>query len=375
MTRKYIITAYKNLKFLCVTEDGRPAELDFDEDGDIRIGNIYIAKVIDVVKNINAAFVDIGIGVKCFLPLDESQSGLHSQDELMVQVKKEAVKSKGITVTDDISVAGEYIALSLKNKTLGISRKIEDEGRRAELKALFAGVDSGEYGIVVRTNAAGAPDENILAEYEKLRAVFEDIMQKSRTRTCFSCIYEAPSFLEELLRDEKSGRPDEIITDLKDVYEELSAKYPMRFYEDDTLKLIKLYSLETCISEALQKKVWLKGGGYLVIEPTEAMTVIDVNSGKNTDKKAQREIILRSNTEAADEIARQLRLRNLSGMVMIDFINMADNRDVKLVMNALRKALSADPVKTALIDITKLGIVEVTRMKVRKPLHEILCQR
>lgn len=353
-------------------EDGRPVELDFDDSSDIRLGSIYIAKVIDIVKNINAAFVDIGGGVKCFLPLDGTMSALHQQDELMVQIKKEAVKTKVITVTDDISVAGEYLALSLKKKTLGISHKIEDNSRREALKALFTDADLSQYGIVVRTNAASAADDDIIREYAALSAAFGDILQKSRTRTCFSLIYQAPSMLETMLRDEKSGRPDEIITDLQDVYDELSPKFSMRFYKDDMLKLIKLYSLESCIEAALQKKVWLKSGGYLVIEPTEAMTVIDVNSGKNTEKRSQNEIIIKSNLEAADEIARQLRLRNISGMIMIDFINMSSERDNKRVMNVLRSALSSDPVTAALIDITKLGIVEVTRMKVRKPLHEIL---
>ena len=369
---EYVITEYRDRPFLCVINDGRISELDFDEDTDMRIGNIYIAKVIDIVRNISSAFLDLGGGVKGYLQLDESLSGLHQQDEIMVQIRKAAMKTKDIAVSDDISISGEYVALSLKKHILGISKKIENEDRRIKLKGLFADEDMSAFGIVVRTNAAEAADAEIMSEYGKLKEQFLDILSKSKTRTCFSCLYEAPDMITSMVRDQKSGHPDKILTDIKDIYDRLSVFTEVTFYSDTQVRLIKLLSIESCIEGALKSRVWLKSGGYLVIEYTEAMTVIDVNSGKNTEKKNNETIYLKTNLEAADEIARQLRLRNISGMVMIDFINMRSDNNVRELLRRLRESLSSDPVQSSLIDMTKLGIVEVTRMKIRKPIYEIL---
>lgn len=361
-------------------EDSRPVEFDFEDEANVRIGSIYIAKIIKIVPNLNAAFVDIGSKTMGYLNLDASENELRQGDDVMVQIKKAAVKTKDMTVSTDISISGKYTVLSLKDKKTGISKKITSVQRREELKKLFADESAEEFGIVVRTNADSASDDEIMDEYTYMKTLFMDIIARSVTRTCYSCLYEAPDLFVSIIRDGKCGTADRIITDIPEEYDTLRKAFPdkeepglnIELYNDPDIKLIKLLSIESCIKSALSKNVWLKSGGYIVIEPTEAMTVIDVNSGKAVDKKSQEKNYLRINLEAAAEIARQLRLRNISGIIITDFINMQSEESNSRLFSVFRDELSHDPVTASLIDMTKLGLAEVTRMKVHRPLYEIL---
>ncbi len=380
MKREYVITEYYSHRFLCIMEDSRPVEFDFEDEANVRIGSIYIAKIIKIVPNLNAAFVDIGSKTMGYLNLDASENELRQGDDVMVQIKKAAVKTKDMAVSTDISISGKYTVLSLKDKKTGISKKITSVQRREELKKLFADESAEEFGIVVRTNADSASDDEIMDEYTYMKTLFMDIIARSVTRTCYSCLYEAPDLFVSIIRDGKCGTADRIITDIPEEYDTLRKAFPdkeepglnIELYNDPDIKLIKLLSIESCIKSALSKNVWLKSGGYIVIEPTEAMTVIDVNSGKAVDKKSQEKNYLRINLEAAAEIARQLRLRNISGIIITDFINMQSEESNSRLFSVFRDELSHDPVTASLIDMTKLGLAEVTRMKVHRPLYEIL---
>ena len=233
---------------------------------------------------------------------------------------------------------------------------------------------------MIRTNSEGMESERIQKEIETLKAIYEHITKQAVHFTRFSLVDKGlPNYLCDI-RDSNHFQLDEIITDDKEVYEEIHTflmnyqpedLQKLIFYQDPMISMKNLYSIETKLQKALQKRVWLKSGGYLVIEPTEALTVIDINTGKAVKgKKNEQETFFRINMEAADEIAKQMRLRNMSGIIIIDFIDMEDEQKKNTLMGHLKTLFAKDPVKTALIDMTKLNLVEVTRKKVRKPLWE-----
>ena len=283
------------------------------------------------------------------------------------------------------------------------------------MKQRWEETEHGSCGLVVRTNGETVGIDAVFQEFETLYGRYQAICNAAANRTCYSVLYRPESFAVRAVRDLKISDGLEVVTDLPEIYRGLkdalgssddrTAEYSetaadsvatemstaiadvpatgstmahgflttgrpsLRFYEDD-FPLTALYHLETILSQALSKTVWLKSGGNLVIEPTEALTVIDVNTAKSVSKKASEETYLKTNLEAAGEIAVQLRLRNLSGIIIVDFIDMKEEESRKTLLAALRRAIAADPVKTVLVDMTPLGLVELTRMKIRRPLYE-----
>ena len=361
------------------------------EDSSSLLNNIYIGKVQKVVGNINAAFVDIGGGRAGYYSLDEnkehlfvspSAGKLKAGDEIVVQVSRDAVKTKAPVLTGKLAFTGRYCVLTAGKTGVGFSNKIGDNKYKARVRSMLneaLAEDGDRFGIIVRTNGAGATDEVLLQEYRQLKDMYLKLSKEASCRTCYSCIYRALPGYIAAIRDSYSGTLDGIVTDIPAYYEELKdylEEYQaedadkLTLYEDKLLPLSKLYSLDSALEHALNKHVWLKSGGYLVIEPTEAMVVIDVNTGKYSGKKKMQDTICRINMEAADEIGRQLRLRNLSGIILIDFIDMEREEDREMLMRHLGDVVSKDPVKTTVVDMTRLNLVEVTRKKVRKPLYE-----
>lgn len=354
------------------------------------LGNIYIGRVQKVVKNIQAAFVEFLPGKNGYLPLEDCKNALFSGRagkgevvqgaEIAVQVAKENLKTKLPVLTANLSIPGSYLVLTSGNKTVGISSKIYGE-RKTELKKMFSDKSDSRFGIVVRTNARDASDQLLLEEYEKLSGEMVHLLDGIAFRTCFSCIRKAPSEYTAILKNSRFSELVEIVTDLPDVYEEIKSsmesllsqeKVGLRLYDDISMPLASLYNLRKQLERALSEKVWLKSGGYLVIEPTEALTVIDVNSGKSTARKNPQEHFLKINREAAVEIARQIRLRNISGIIIVDFIDMKAETDRKLLMDELSAHVKKDSVPVQVIDITKLNLVEMTRKKVSRSLREII---
>lgn len=355
------------------------------------LNNIYVARVSQVVKNIGAAFVEIAKGQRCFLPLDDlrepvyvkriSAQPLVQGDELLVQVVRESVKTKEPQVTTNLSLAGVYCVVTSSQKHLGISSKIPPE-RRARLRELAAGVYDERFGLVVRTNACDEKDEVLLEEIEALTGEMSDLIKYAKGRRLYDLVCQAPPEYIRLLQNQPLAQLSEVVTDDASVFASLEAyakRHPstklldkLHFYEDAQYDLHKLYGVQVQLERALQKKVWLKSGANLVIEPTEALTVIDVNSSKNVKKKKREEQQLQVNLEAAREVARQLRLRNLSGIIVIDFIDMASQEAKEQLLTAMREFVRFDPVKTEVVDLTRLGLMELTRKKMRRPLHEQL---
>lgn len=343
------------------------------------VGDIYVGKVQNIVQNINAAFVEVKKDVVCYLPLSEySGSKLKCGDEIVVQVKKAAVKKKQAVVTLYPEVAGRFCVVSTRDNTKSISRKIEDKETRERLNKILTGFNDEEYGIVLRTNAAAASSEEISMECRALLTDMHERMEHSRYKTCFSLLRKEDSFYLKYIRSCRLEELERIITDIQEVYEELQPVYGDKvvYYQDASYPLDKLLGISSKLEKAFEKRVWLKSGGNLVIEPTEALTVIDVNTGKAVEGKRNKETtFFKINCEAAIEAARQIRMRNISGIILIDFIDMQQKKHQAELMNLLREELYKDKTRTALIDITKLGLVEITRMKKSKPLWEALERR
>ena len=364
------------------------APADEESAGRHLLGNIYVGKVKNIVPNIGAAFVEIESGVNCYYDMKDAEHAVFTHkigkkplcigDELVVQISKEAVKTKAPTVTGNISFTGRYAVLTHGNTRIGVSSKIPKKVRE-EYKERLRQFQNDRFGIIVRTNAKDAPFQDVLDEISRLKAEYEKIMSAAPTRVCFSCLRSAPpSYISDLKNVYMEGM-DEIIVGDPELYTRIQAFFAaeipekedlLRLYDDSAFPLGKLYSTQTAIEKALREKVWLRNGGYLVIQPTEALTVIDVNSGKSAGKGKNEEGILKINLEAAREAARQIRLRNLSGIIIIDFINLESEENVGLLLKEFRMRLAGDPIQTTLVDITPLNLVEVTRKKVHRPLYE-----
>lgn len=392
---KLLITRWRDQILTALTENGKCRSLNLEPAEKTGIlGNIYIGKVKNIVKNINSAFIDLGNGLTGYYSLTDNKTHLFTDaaaktqdshrplrqgDEILVQVERDAVKTKDPVLTSNLNFTGKYLVLTQGKKQIGFSGKIRDKAWKQHMQNLLEKETAGSFGLIVRTNAREAGEEEILQELELLAKRRQTLLASASHRTCYSLLASSePSYISSI-RDTYTSELEAVVTDDKDCYEAvrqyLEENQPedlekLSFYEDPMLSLSKLYSLETALEQALGKHVWLKSGGYLVIEPTEALTVIDVNTGKYAGKKTQAETIFKINQEAAAETARQLRLRNLSGIIVVDFIDMETEEERLRLMSLLERELLKDPVKTVLVDMTRLGLVEITRKKVKRPLAE-----
>ncbi len=387
--RKMIVTSLDGRRITAEEDEGRITGLFLEKPGEESlVGRIYIGRVKQIKKNIRAAFVEIGRGIMCYYPLEEWETHpiegvrLTEGAELPVQVEKDALKTKAPTVTTGFTFTGQYLVLTVGKRGIFFSSKIRDEEKRRALKELLSG--DFPFSLIVRTNGAFASPEALLREQEQLAAEAGKILDIWKNRTAGSLLYEpAPAFLSEIFGNRLTSL-DEIVTDGKEEYELIrkqlsdtaledpSLPLPvLRLYEDP-YPLSKLYSLETVLSRATKEQVWLKSGGFLVIQPTEALVAVDVNTGKSDSRKKKEETVFETNLEAAKELAVQLRLRNLSGIVIVDFIDMREDAHKEALLKVLKQELLKDPVKTTVLGFTRLNLVELTRKKVRKPLHELL---
>lgn len=353
------------------------------------LDEIYIGKVQNIVKNISAAFVEIAPGTVCYLPLEDLKHPVYTKkgtsqniqqgDELLVQVKREGIKTKAPAVTTNLTLHGKYALLTTGNTQISVSSKLSKEEKERLLRVVkdnssadngsLEGMSAGEraYGWLLRTNAGGASPEVIKKDLLRLQTKYGELMKTAQYRTCFSCLLARPSAYLKRLSDLYTEEVDEILTDDRELFEQMTEYFQenqpedtakLRFYEDRLLPMEKLYSLDHHLKEALGERVWLKSGGYLVIQPTEALTVIDVNTGKFTAGKKKEAAFLKLNQEAALEAARQIRLRNLSGIVIIDFINMEETESETQLLRTLDGALRLDPIRTTLVDM-KIGRAHV----------------
>ena len=371
-----VITQYRDRPILFYQSENRLYDLVVGErhqEEAPQVGDIYVGRVQNIVQNIRAVFVEIKEGVICYMPETEcAGKKIRVGDDLVVQVKKAAVKTKQPVVTQAIELVGYYCVVTTQNSSKQISKKIGEEEKK-RLQPLLEEFAEEEYGIVLRTNAAEAGLAVIREECERLVGELHSMMEHSRYRVCFSRLRKADPFYMPYIRSCRQEEYDRIITDIRTVYDDLQAQGvdKVQFYEDSSYPLEKLLGIGTKIQKVSEKRVWLKSGGNLVIEPTEALTVIDVNTGKAIDGKRSRETtFFKINCEAAKEVARQIRVRNISGIILVDFIDMKNKQNERQLFDLLQGELQKDKTRTSLIDITKLGLAEITRMKTRATLWE-----
>ncbi len=347
------------------------------------IGDIWLGHVKRVLPNIHAAFVDIMPGVTGYLPLN-GHDDIKAEQDIPVQIVKEAVKSKDMMLTADFSISGRFCAMTIGKRGVGISKKINDTELREKLlervrNILSPSADEPYVGTVIRTNAVEADDDAFLRDLLNTKEEMDRILLASKHRTVYSRLYHAPDPEICLIRD-MHAPIEKIVTDIPEEAEKIRGFFAdsekitsvLSLYEDESLALRKLYRLDSLLDEVFKKTVWLPSGGSIVLEVTEALTVIDVNTGKTDKKRTKEENFLQTNIEAAREAARQIRLRNYSGMILIDFINMREKSNLKELEKELTKALSRDRITCRFMDFTKLGLAEITREKTSRPLHEII---
>lgn len=337
------------------------------------LGNIYLARVQKNLPGLQAAFVEIEKGHACFLQKSEIEN-LKENDMVPIQIIAEAGRNKPPAATLELVLNGKYCILTYKRAGLVFSGKLSAPERKRLKEALQ---DQKEiystYHMIIRTNAAALEDLTPLREeMQNMAEEMTLLLQNAAHRTCYSLLRKETEGYVKAVRSVREEDYEEIVTDLPEVYETLKSSYPekVRFYQDAMLPLSKLYSVETHIQNGLARKVWLNSGGFVLIEPTETLCVIDVNTGKKDSKKMSS--FLPVNKEAAAEIARQLRIRNLSGIILVDFINMESEEEEQELFMTMRDLVRRDSTRTTVIDITPLGLMEITRKKAGKTIYETL---
>ena len=392
-SQKLLLTHYEGHKAAFLLENDRLMQVVLSGNSPYAIGDIYVGRVKNIVKGMDAAFVELSPGSVGFLPFSHfnpktvlnrpDATQIKCGDEIMVQVSKEPHKTKEATLTTDISFAGKYLVLIPYSHGIHYSKRFDSQSKdrlRTEITdvvlQLFGDMDVflQHYGLVVRTNAINAPFQELSRELHDLFHKAGEILAVADKRTVFSCLYKEDSFFDRVLNLNFVTETTEIITDDATTYHELSVVAPLRFYDDTRITMHSLYGLEEKVKEALSKKVWLKCGGYLIIEPTEALTVIDVNSGKTSkakNKLSSEEFHHTVNCEAVPEIMRQIRLRNLSGIIIVDFLK-TDVSNNQELLDRLRTEAAKDPTLTVIVGMTTLGLVEITRKKTEASLYEKL---
>ncbi len=390
--KKIIITQMNDGICLLNLEDEKPYDIVYEATkvGVAHLGDIYIGKVQKIVPSLNAAFIEIGPGQLCYYSLNKQSNILYVRksksnllqvgDEILVQISRESVKSKLPVVTTNLTLKSECLVLTSENKAKTISSKIKQEDSQ-RIKTLLEKYQHLDFGLIVRTNAAKITMNELEHEVDSLAREYQSLVGRAMTRPCFTCMKTILPFYLNYIQDMLKESLEEIVTDDLDIYHELEDYFEkflpemtksLRLQKDVDFPLKKLYNISGIIDHATNQKVWMKSGAYLLIEPTETMTVIDVNSGKCVTKKKQDEQNHMINMEAAREIVRQIRLRNLSGIIIIDFINLSSHEKRNQLISSLKKDLSKDKVKTEVVDIGKLQLVGITRQKIRKSLLESL---
>ncbi len=387
MVRDIIAEIYPWESRVAITEDDRLAEV-FWADQEENVGKIYKGKVKDVLPGLSCAFIDIGLAKNAFLYVGDvvglgNRKGaniaeiLKSGQDIMVQVKKEAFSEKGARVTGDLTIPGHLLVLLPFQKEVSISRKIIGNQKRNHLRNLVEEHKPEDVGVILRTACLEADDAEIKAELADLMQVWQDIKDRYQRHKSPSLIYEDIDVIERTLRDYLDGDIRRVIINSEKLKERIDSfisnkntpmGFNIQFVEGD---LFEKYGLEKDIRKALRRKVWLKSGGYLIFDETEAMTVIDVNSGKFTGKDNFEETVHKLNLEAAVEIPRQLRLRSIGGIILIDFIDMKDKDNEENVVSILRQELEKDKAHTRIMGMTGLGFLEMTRKKSRYGISEI----
>ena len=397
MTSELIINVTFNETRIAFLENGVLVEFFIEQkNGHSMVGSIHKGKVARIVPGMDAAFIDIGLEKSAFLyvgdiildrmmyeEFDDSdyhidrneriEGVLEDGQELIVQVSREPIGQKGTRVTSKITLPGRLLVLMPATDHIGVSRRIEQEEERKRLAALLKQIGPTGYGLIARTASEGKTDEELKADLNFLLRIWESIQERSRSLRAPSILHQEMGIIFSVIRDLHSHNLKKIIVDDEFVYKKL-AEFLKEYlpeegcevvYFDEKDPIFEVYRIEIEIAKLLQKKIWLKSGGYIVLDYTEALTVIDVNTGRYLGKKDLEDTILRTNLEAVKEIAYQIRLRNIGGIIVIDFIDMERRESRDMVFQTLIEALKKDRIKTFAYPISEIGVVQLTRKRTR----------
>ncbi|QMV43814.1 Rne/Rng family ribonuclease [Cohnella cholangitidis] len=388
--KQLFIHCSQNITQSALLEDGKLTEFSVERtEGTSLIGNLYKGRVVNVLPGMQAAFVDIGLSKNAFLYVDDAlhphldkqpkvkpaiNELLKPGDELLVQVMKEPLGGKGARVTTHFSIPGRWLVYMPDADYVGISKKIELETERARLKSLAETMRRNGEGVILRTNAEGESQESLAEDLEALRRAWRNIVNRSREANAPSELHRDSGLVERMVRDVITPDTEQLIIDdrislqaakdyLRQTAPALEGK--VHLYEE-AKPLFDKYGIKEQLDKAFQPRIWLPSGGYLVWEQTEALTVIDVNTGKYTGSIDLEETVFQTNKEAADEVARLLRLRDVGGIIIIDFIDMETDEHRHQIVQQLELRIKRDRTKCQVVGWTKLGLMEMTRKKARE---------
>ncbi|MEN8210325.1 MAG: Rne/Rng family ribonuclease [Thermodesulfobacteriota bacterium] len=434
MLTELVVNAAPHETRVALLENNTIVEVFIEREDETSIaGNIYKGRVQRVLPGMQAAFVDIGFDQAAFIYVDDvldtashkvyqkleqengveidtqlndessetknlTQNNTHWKaslnhecsiedlltegQEIMVQVAKSSIGTKGPRITTHISLAGRYLVLMPTVDHIGISKKIENEVERARLKELLLSIKTNNFGYIFRTQALGIDEETIKNEMDFLIKTWEGILAKSKVTSATSLVYKDLTITFRAVRDLMANEADKLIIDSKSEYENVQTflknlmpdvKLSIELYQGKE-PIFDAYNIEGDVARALKKKVWLKSGGYIVIDQTEALVAIDVNTGRYVGKHNFDETILKTNLEAVKEIAYQIRLRNIGGIIIIDFIDMKKEQHKNKVMAKMNEAMKKDKSQTNVLPLTELGLIQMTRKRIRRNLTRSLCE-
>lgn len=346
-----------------------------------RAGEIYKARVDSVLPGMNAAFLSLGDGRNGFLYLNDVRgTTVKAGADMVVQVMKTARRGKGARVSPRVSLAGRYLVLVPSNNDVGVSKRIEDDDERARLRAIARRIRPEGCGVIIRTVAEKCDEDSLVRDVNDLMEEWREVERKARTNDAPCLLHRDIGLVERILRDELTDEIGEIVVDSSDEFETITSfvgKLPpeerpeVSFYKSG-LPIFEVYGVERAIDEMHDRKVWLPSGAYLVIDQTEALTVIDVNTGKYIGSKDLQDTVLHTNLEAAEEIARQLKLRAIGGIVVIDFIDMDSPADRDRLVAQMQELFKGDRCKARVYGVTSLGLVEITRKRARLDMRSVM---
>jgi ribonuclease G len=411
MQNEILINATPGETRVAILEKKQFVELHIERDRSKSVvGSVVKGRVLRVLPGMQAAFVDIGLEKAAFLyagdyvedieDLDEGENGggrgrrrrsrnvpnieslLAEGQEIMVQIAKEPIGTKGARITSHVSIAGRHLVLTPWAQKVGVSRKIDSDRERRRLRDIVNRVKPPDLGFIIRTAGEGTRDADLEADVKYLTTVWDDIQIKKDRVRAPAVLYEEPALPLRVIRDFANAETRRIVVDSPEAYAQLKAfvdqfvadPKPRLEHYQGAVPLFDEFGCEAQIDANLGRKVWLKSGGYLIVDQSEALTAIDVNTGRYVGKRDLEETVLRTNLEAIREVVNQLRFRNIGGLIIVDLIDMESSENREKVYRAFQEALRGDKAKTNILKISELGLVEMTRKRTRENLVQTLCE-
>ncbi|WP_113907038.1 ribonuclease G [Aliidiomarina celeris] len=402
MTAEILVNVTPSETRVAVVENGILHEVHIEREARRGlVGNVYMGKVSRVLPGMQAAFVDIGLEKAAFLHASDILTKIDHEEELsreqvpvkdisqlvrqgqhiMVQVVKDPLGTKGARLTTDVTIPSRYLVLMPRSEQVGVSQRIDTEDERDRLRTIAAAQADNEVGFIVRTAAEKAEEAELIQDAEFLKRLWKKIQERKKTKAKGGMLYQDLNLAARVLRDMVGVEIERIRVDsrlahqqLKEFVEEFipDLTHKVEIYEGDR-PIFDLFDVENEIQRALDRRVTLKSGGSLIIDQTEAMTTIDINTGAFVGHRNLEDTIFNTNVEATQAIARQLRLRNLGGIIIVDFIDMQNEDHKRRVLHSLEVALAKDRARTSISGFTSLGLVELTRKRTRESIEHVLC--